>query len=67
MIAIALVDIRFWYNSAYPIYFACLFLLLVVDITGHIGMGAQRWIAFGSFQLQPSEVMKIARVLALRS
>ncbi len=28
-------------------------------------MGAQRWINLGLFQLQPSEVMKIALVLAL--
>ena len=28
-------------------------------------MGAQRWLDLGLFQLQPSEVMKIALVLAL--
>lgn len=65
MIAIALIDIRFWYKSAYPFYFICLFLLLVVDITGHIGMGAQRWIKIGPIQIQPSELMKIAVVMAL--
>jgi rod shape determining protein RodA len=42
-----------------------LFLLLVVEIMGHVGMGAQRWINFGFFVLQPSELMKIALVLAL--
>lgn len=65
MIVIALVDIRFWYKAAYPFYFGCLFLLLVVDITGHIGMGAQRWIKIGFIQIQPSELMKIAVVMAL--
>ena len=65
MIVIALVDIRFWYKIAYPAYFICLFLLLVVDITGHIGMGAQRWIKIGFIQIQPSELMKIAVVMAL--
>ncbi|PZQ48693.1 MAG: rod shape-determining protein RodA [Micavibrio aeruginosavorus] len=65
MIVIALIDIRVWYKVAYPFYFACLFLLLVVDITGHIGMGAQRWIKIGFIQIQPSELMKIAVVMAL--
>lgn len=65
MIIIALVDIRVWYRVAYPAYFVCLFLLLVVDITGHIGMGAQRWIKIGPLQIQPSELMKITVVMAL--
>ena len=34
---------------------------------GHVGKGAQRWIEFGGLQLQPSELMKIALVLALAS
>jgi rod shape determining protein RodA len=40
-------------------------LLVAVDVVGEIGMGAQRWIDLGIIQLQPSEVMKIAIVLAL--
>lgn len=65
MLIMALVDIRFWYRMAYPFYFSCLFLLLIVDITGHIGMGAQRWIKIGFIQIQPSELMKIGVVMAL--
>jgi rod shape determining protein RodA len=34
---------------------------------GHVGKGAQRWIEFGSIELQPSELMKITLVLALAS
>ena len=40
-------------------------LLVVVEVAGEIGMGAQRWIDLGFIQLQPSEMMKIALVLAL--
>lgn len=40
-------------------------LLVAVAIIGHIGMGAQRWINFGFFVLQPSEHMKVALALAL--
>jgi rod shape determining protein RodA len=44
---------------------AGLVLLVIVDFVGIIGMGAQRWIDLGVINLQPSEVMKIALVLAL--
>ncbi|GJL86114.1 MAG: rod shape-determining protein RodA [Micavibrio sp.] len=65
MIAIALTDIRFWYRLSWPCYIAGLVLLIAVEIMGHIGMGAQRWIDLGFMQLQPSEVMKIAVVMVL--
>lgn len=65
MLAIALIDIRFWYRMAYPIYGIGFLLLIIVEIMGHVGMGAQRWINLGFIQIQPSELMKIAVVLAL--
>lgn len=65
MLFFALIDIRLLLRYAYLFYFATLFLLIVVEVTGHVGMGAQRWINFGFFKLQPSELMKIAIVLAL--
>jgi rod shape determining protein RodA len=65
MLVVALIDIRFWLRAAYPIYGACLALLAAVEIMGSIGMGAQRWLDLGFFQLQPSEVMKVTVVLAL--
>lgn len=65
MIVLALTDIRIIMRYAYIFYFAVLILLIIVEITGHIGMGAQRWINLGFIKLQPSELMKIALVLAL--
>lgn len=65
MIIIALIDIRWWYRLAYPLYILGLVLLVIVEVKGHIGMGAQRWINLGFIQLQPSEAMKIVVVLAL--
>jgi rod shape determining protein RodA len=38
---------------------------VAVEVFGHIGMGAQRWINFGLFKVQPSELMKIGIVLFL--
>ena len=65
MITLALTDVRVFMRYAYAFYFVALVLLIVVEITGHIGMGAQRWINLGFMKLQPSELMKIALVLAL--
>jgi rod shape determining protein RodA len=65
MVAVALVDIRWWYRAAYWVYAIALLLVLAVDLRGVVGMGAQRWIDLGVLQLQPSEFMKIALVLAL--
>lgn len=65
MLAVATIDIRIWLRHAYTIYAVAFVLLLYVEVAGEIGMGAQRWIDLKFFQLQPSEVMKIALVLAL--
>ena len=65
MFVLALIDIRWLMRYASVFYIFALVLLLVVEVTGHIGMGAQRWINFGFFKLQPSELMKIALVMAL--
>ena len=65
MLVIALIDIRFWLNLAYVAYGVALVLLIAVDAIGVVGMGAQRWIDVGVVTLQPSELMKVALVLAL--
>ncbi|MCH8111941.1 MAG: rod shape-determining protein RodA [Proteobacteria bacterium] len=65
MFTVAFIDIRVWMRLAYPIYGVALSLLVLVQAMGTIGMGAQRWVSLGVFNLQPSELMKIALVLAL--
>jgi len=65
LLAVACFDIRVWMGLAYPAYAISLLLLIGVEIAGSIGMGAQRWIDLGPIQLQPSELMKIALVMAL--
>ncbi|MGH7014139.1 MAG: rod shape-determining protein RodA [Stellaceae bacterium] len=65
MLAVALVDIRVWLRAAYGFYAVTMVLLVAVEVRGAIGMGAQRWIDLGVIQIQPSEFMKIALVLAL--
>jgi len=65
LVAIASVDIRIWMSVAYPFYAIAMILLIGVYIAGHVGLGAQRWLELGPLQLQPSEPMKLALVLAL--
>ena len=65
LLLIAVTDIRIWLRYSYFIYFLSLALLIAVELKGVIGMGAQRWIDLKFVQLQPSEIMKIAIVLAL--
>ncbi len=65
MFAIAIMDIRFWMRHAYLFYGTGLVLLVAVEVAGSIGMGAQRWLDFGVLRIQPSEIMKIAIIMAL--
>ena len=65
MIVLALTDIKLLLRYAYIFYFITLILLVVVEVAGHTGMGATRWINLGFIKLQPSEFMKIAMVLVL--
>jgi rod shape determining protein RodA len=65
LVAVAVIDIRIWMSLAYPAYGLALLLLVAVDVAGHVGLGAQRWIMLGPLELQPSELMKISLVLAL--
>lgn len=65
MLALALVDPRIWYRAAYPTYAIVLALLVAVELIGIVGKGAQRWLDLGVIQLQPSELMKLALLLAL--
>ncbi len=65
MMAVAVVDLRFWMRSAYAFYGIAFLFLIAVEVRGAVGMGAQRWIDLGVIQIQPSELMKIAVVLVL--
>jgi len=65
MLTVSMVDIRSWMRWAYGLYAVALVLLVAVEAHGTVGMGAQRWIDLGFIQIQPSEIMKIAMVLAL--
>ena len=60
MCALAQVKPAFLRRLALPLWLIGVVLLVVVDITGHIGKGAQRWLDLGFIRFQPSEIMKLA-------
>ena len=65
MVWVALMDLRWWLHFSYAFYWIALLLLCGVEFMGFMGMGAERWIDLYVIQLQPSELMKIALVMAL--
>ncbi len=50
---------------AFPVYIAVVVMLILVEMLGFVGKGAQRWLDLGFIRLQPSEFMKPAIVLVL--
>lgn len=65
MLAIGLTPLWVWRSLAGVAYAGSFLLLLVVEFFGAVGMGAQRWIDLGFMRLQPSELMKVALIMAL--
>jgi len=64
-LAVALIDYRLWLSVWHWFYLACIVLLVAVFLPGAGGSaaerwGAQRWLDFGFFTLQPSEPAKVA-------
>jgi rod shape determining protein RodA len=52
-------------SAAFPLYAVVLLMLVLVELLGFVGKGAQRWLDIGPIRLQPSEFMKPAIVLVL--
>ncbi len=53
------------YDSAYIAWLGACLLLIGVEISGKMGLGAVRWIEIGGLRFQPSEVMKLGVIVAL--
>ncbi|MBL7843102.1 MAG: rod shape-determining protein RodA [Cyclobacteriaceae bacterium] len=65
ILAILIVDMRFYEAAAYLIFGAILFLLLLVPVIGKEVGGNKAWLGIGSFGVQPSEFAKFATALAV--
>lgn len=62
---LTLTDYRTWQNLSYLLYGLGLLLLIAVFYLGREQFGAVRWLDFGFFQVQPSEVVKLVLILIL--
>ncbi|GAB4300988.1 MAG: rod shape-determining protein RodA [Desulfuromonadia bacterium] len=73
LLSICTVDYHLFEDLSYGLYALVIVLLLAVLLVGKTSMGATRWLSFGFFNLQPSELMKpvivtvLARYFAVRS
>lgn len=64
-IGVSFIDYRDMKKHIWKIYGLSVILLLLVRFAGKKTLGAQRWIALGPFQLQPSEFVKIAIIVII--
>lgn len=65
IIAIFIIDVKFYDFFAFVIYGLMIGLLVVVLLFGIEVNGARSWFEIGSFRIQPSEFAKFATTLAL--
>lgn len=65
IMAILVIDYRFYEAFAMPIYGTCIFLLVAVLIFGANIKGSHSWFRFGSFGFQPAEFTKMGTALML--
>jgi len=67
LVILSYFPISFWERSAWGIYVAAAILLLLVFIPGlgYKAGGAWRWIRFGGFSMQPSDIARFAIVLVV--
>ena len=62
---VACLDIEKWLVLAFPVYLACLALLLSTMLLSGSSGDAARWITVGGFRFQPSEFTKVGVILAV--
>ena len=65
ILAILMIDMKFFTSFAYIIYGIVMLLLLATLVIGKEVAGAKSWIHIGGFGLQPAEFAKFATNLAL--
>ncbi|HYG19482.1 MAG TPA: rod shape-determining protein RodA [Ohtaekwangia sp.] len=65
ILAILIIDMRFYETFAYVIYGLIMFLLLLVPFIGKEVGGNRAWLGVGSFGVQPSEFAKFATALVV--
>ena len=65
LIAVVSVNYTWFHRAAYYLYAGGVALLVITLVLGRVGMGAQRWLSLGPFNIQPSEFFKLVYLMAL--
>jgi rod shape determining protein RodA len=65
LVLFTLIDYRTLSSASVILYFIGIALLILVLILGRTKLGSTRWIDFGFFNFQPSEIFKVILILAL--
>jgi len=65
MLSVLIVDYRHLERLALLVYAAAIALLILTLAVAPVTRGAQAWISYGPFRFQPSELAKVALVIAL--
>ena len=65
MVIIAFIPFKLLQKFAYPFYGLAILLLVFVEFFGVKGFGAERWLDIGVFKIQPSEIAKLATIMAI--
>jgi rod shape determining protein RodA len=64
LLGLAALDPRFYERIAYAVFGVVIAMLAAVLVIGAVRGGSQRWLDLGPFNIQPSELAKLALVLA---
>ena len=64
MVVVGVIPIEYYRQFAFPGWLAAIGMLVLVELIG-TGVGVQRWINLGGFNLQPSEPAKLAVIMML--
>ncbi|MDG6283599.1 rod shape-determining protein RodA [Glaesserella parasuis] len=67
MFVMAMFPPRFYEKVSPYLYVVCIILLILVDVSGEISKGAQRWLNLGFIRFQPSEIAKLSVPLMVAS
>jgi len=65
MFTVAFLPYKLIQRSSYFFYAITIILLILVFFIGSRGSGAERWLALGNLKIQPSELAKLASIMAV--